>query len=120
MSTINIIRRKTFRGKSIMIILGSGGHTLEILLMLKKLNLNLFTDVYFLHAHNDNTSKIKVGEIIDLKNCNNYKFISVYRSRNVGQSFKSSIFTTIVSLFHSLYILLIIRPNLVKRNFFNF
>ena len=97
-----------------MIILGSGGHTGEILLMLKKLDLKLFSDVYFLHAHNDNTSKIKVGEILDLKDCDNYKFVTVYRSRNVGQSFKSSIFTTIISLFHSLYILLITRPNLVN------
>lgn len=118
MSIINLIRGRLFPGKSIMIILGSGGHTGEILLMLKKLNLKLFSQVYFLHAHNDTSSKAKAFEMLDLKSSNNYTFIQVYRSRNVGQSFKSSIFSTIVSLFHSLLILLKTRPNLVKNNFF--
>lgn len=101
-----------------MIILGSGGHTGEILIMLSKLNFNKFTDVFFVSSHNDKSSENKVKETIKINDFKNTKFHfeKIYRSRNVGQSFKSSIFTTIYSFFQSLGIILKTRPNLVVSN----
>ena len=118
MFSLKIIRQKIFNKKSIMIILGSGGHTGEILIMLSKLNFNKFTDVFFVSSHNDKSSENKVKETIKINDFKNTKFHfeKIYRSRNVGQSFKSSIFTTIYSFFQSLGIILKTRPNLVVSN----
>lgn len=120
MSILNIIRAKIYEGKSIMIILGSGGHTGEILLMLKKLDLDKFNKILFVSSHNDKNSENKAKEILafDKKEHKHIYFFKVYRSRNVGQSYITSIITTIISLLHSFYILLITRPNLVRKILF--
>ena len=104
--------------KSIMIILGSGGHTGEMLLMLKKLDFNKFSSCYFVSSHNDKNSETKTKESIDIESFKNTKFhfIKIYRARNVGQSFLSSIPTTIYSLIQSLFILVKTRPNMVVSN----
>ncbi len=104
--------------KSIMIILGSGGHTGEILLMIKKLDFNKFSDCFFVSSHNDKNSENKTKESIDINNFKNTKFhfIKIYRARNVGQSFISSIPTTIYSLIQSLFVLIKTRPNMVVSN----
>ena len=106
------------RKKSIMIILGSGGHTGEILLMIKNLDFNKFSDCYFVSAHNDKNSENKAKESLDLNKFQNTKFyfLKIYRARNVGQSFKSSIPTTIYALFQSFFILIKYRPNMVVTN----
>jgi beta-1,4-N-acetylglucosaminyltransferase len=118
MFSLKIIRQKIFTNKSIMIILGSGGHTGEILIMLSKLDFNKFTEVFFISAHNDKSSENKVKETIKLDDFKKTKFHfeKIYRSRNVGQSFKSSIFTTIYALFQSLVIIMKTRPSLVVSN----
>ena len=115
---LKILRQKIFSSKSIMIILGSGGHTGEILIMLQKLNFDKFSDVYFVSAHNDKSSENKVKEVIKLSDFKKVKFHfeKIYRSRNVGQSFKTSIFTTIYALIQSLGLILKTRPNLVVSN----
>lgn len=117
MSLLNIFRVKIYEGKSIMIILGSGGHTGEILLILKKLDLYKFNKVFFVSSHNDKNSENKAKEMLalDEKENKHIYFLRVYRSRNVGQSYITSIITTIISLLHSFYILLITRPNLVRK-----
>ena len=104
--------------KSIMIILGSGGHTGEILLMIKKLDFNKFSSCYFVSSHNDKNSENKTKESIDMNNFKNtkFQFIKIYRARNVGQSFISSIPTTIYSLIQSFFILIKTRPNMVVSN----
>ncbi len=120
MTSLNIFRIKFFDKKAIMIVLGSGGHTGELLMMLKKLDLNKFSNIYFISSHNDIRSEGKALEVLNLKNGNmileNVHFMKIYRSRNVGQSFFSSIFTTIYAFFHSVYIILYSRPNLIVTN----
>lgn len=113
---INILRRK-YCGKSIMIVLGSGGHTGELLLMIKKLDLNKFNKIFFVYSHNDTSSANKIKESIDVdKHKEKIEYHTIYRSRNVGQSFKSSIITTIISFLHSIIIICKTRPNLVVTN----
>ena len=104
--------------KSIMIILGSGGHTGEILLMIQKLDFNKFSSCFFLSSHNDKNSDNKAKESIQIKKYKNTKFhfLKIYRARNVGQSFISSIPTTLYALFQSIYILIKYRPNMVVTN----
>jgi len=121
MSCFNLLRSKIIEGKSLMIILGSGGHTGEILIMLKKLELEKFSRIFFVSSHNDKNSENKAKEYLALneKENKNIKFLRVYRSRNVGQSYLTSILTTIISIINSFYLLLITRPNLVKNYLLN-
>ena len=102
--------------KYIMIVLGSGGHTAELLLMLKKLDLNKFERIIFVYSHNDVSSLKKISETLNIttNQQNKITYQRIYRSRNVGQSFFTSIFTTILAIFHSCYIIFFNRPNLVK------
>ena len=116
---LKLIRTYVFKSKkSIMIILGSGGHTGEILLMIQKLDFNKFSSCYFVSSHNDKNSENKAKESIPIDKYKNTKFIflKIYRSRNVGQSFISSIPTTLYALFQSFFILIKYRPNMVVTN----
>lgn len=116
MISINIIRKKN-KNKSIMIVLGSGGHTSELLIMIKRLDLNKFSRIFFVYSHNDSSSGNKIKENIDLdKYKDKIQTIQIYRSRNVGQSFKSSIFTTLISFIHSILIIIKTRPNMIVTN----
>jgi beta-1,4-N-acetylglucosaminyltransferase len=110
---LRYIRKYIFNKKSIMIILGSGGHTGELLIMLSKLNLRKFEKVYFVSSHNDTSSENKAKEVLEVDNQNKFEFLKIYRSRNVGQSYFTSIFTTLFSMLHSVYIMLRKRPNMV-------
>ena len=106
---LKLIRIYLFKSKkSIMIILGSGGHTGEILLMIQKLDFNKFSACYFVSSHNDKNSENKAKESIQINNFPNTKFhfLKIYRARNVGQSFISSVPTTLYALFQSLFILI--------------
>ena len=116
---LKLIRTYAFKSKkSIMIILGSGGHTGEILLMIQKLDFNKFSSCYLVSSHNDKNSENKAKESIPIDKYKNTKFIflKIYRSRNVGQSFISSIPTTLYALFQSFFILIKYRPNMVVTN----
>ncbi len=116
---LKLIRIYLFKSKkSIMIILGSGGHTGEILLMIQKLDFNKFSACYFVSSHNDKNSENKAKESIQIKNFPNTKFhfLKIYRARNVGQSFVSSVPTTLYAIFQSLFILIKYRPNMVVTN----
>ena len=116
---LKLIRIYLFKSKkSIMIILGSGGHTGEILLMIKKLDFNKFSSCYFVSSHNDKNSENKAKESIQMDKYKNTKFyfLKIYRARNVGQSFISSIPTTLYALLQSCFILIKNRPNMVVTN----
>jgi beta-1,4-N-acetylglucosaminyltransferase len=115
MIAIKIVRTKIAgNNKSIMVVLGSGGHTGELLIMLKKLKLNKFSEIFFISAHNDIRSEGKVREVLDTKGCEDkIYFYKIYRARNVGQSFKSSIPTTLYAMLHSVFLMLKTRPNMV-------
>jgi beta-1,4-N-acetylglucosaminyltransferase len=109
---LKYLRLLLFKGKSIMVILGSGGHTGELLIMISKLNLRKFEKVYFVVSHNDTSSENKARETLDI-NDKKVEFLRIYRSRNVGQSYFSSIFTTLWALLHAVYIMLKTRPSMV-------
>lgn len=115
---LKLIRKKLFKNKSLMIIFGSGGHTGELILMLKKLDFSKFSDCYFVSAQSDKNSESKVKENFELnkyKNTN-FHFVKIRRSREIGQNALSSVFTTIIALIHSFFILLQTRPSIVVSN----
>lgn len=76
-----------------LIVLGSGGHTTEMMKILHEINKATYTPRIYVAADSDKNSYNKVIEFEGTSA--DYKFIKIFRSRNVGQSYVSSIFTTI-------------------------
>ena len=100
-----------------MIILGSGGHTAEMLVLLKTLNRKRYQPLLYVHADTDVTSKSRMIKAeTDQNNQKNIQFISIPRSREVKQSYFTSIFTTIYSFFYGIYVFLKYRPQLLIVN----
>ncbi|XP_044003942.1 UDP-N-acetylglucosamine transferase subunit ALG14 homolog [Aphidius gifuensis] len=96
-----------------MIILGSGGHTTEMLRVVKYLNFNNYTPRVYVHADTDQMSENKIS---DIDNNDDVKVLKIPRSREVGQSYLSSISTTIIACLNSAVFLWFEKPNLILCN----
>ncbi|RWS32030.1 UDP-N-acetylglucosamine transferase subunit ALG14-like protein [Leptotrombidium deliense] len=96
-----------------MVVLGSGGHTSEMLQLVKHIDLNAkYKPVVVVIAKEDKLSYRKLLNS-DIKD---KKVLYVSRSRKVGQSYLTSVFTTLVAFFEALYICLRERPKLLLCN----
>jgi beta-1,4-N-acetylglucosaminyltransferase len=101
--------------QSLMIILGSGGHTTEMLSILKSLNLSKFSIIHIVQASSDKTSLPKLySEFPSLPNT--VQTHSFFRSRRVGQSYFSSIFTTLYSFLPAFLLIWRTSPGLILTN----
>lgn len=99
------------------ICIGSGGHTTEMLQLLKNIDFEKYSPRYYILASSDTTSRNKIKELEESKqNPNDYHLISIPRSREVHQSYITSIFTTIISIIYSIPYVLKIRPDLILCN----
>ncbi|EGV60866.1 Alg14-domain-containing protein [Yamadazyma tenuis ATCC 10573] len=84
-------------GSNIMIFLGSGGHTGEMMSILSKVNLTQLNRIWVVSS-NDSTSILKCKEYEDtLKTNTAPSFISLLRARDVGEPLLSSLKSTIRS-----------------------
>ena len=108
-----------------MVILGSGGHTSEMLFAIRKIDLNAYAHIAFVSARTDKWSPVKLNDtflkergIKDFTSSDSRKlsFPKIYRSREVKQSYFTSIFTTLIATAHSLWILLRIQPDMIISN----
>ncbi|KZV55332.1 hypothetical protein F511_44162 [Dorcoceras hygrometricum] len=104
-----------------MIVLGSGGHTAEMINLLAVLQMDRFNPRYYVAAATDNMSlqKARVLES-SLRDKDEFvgtsHFMQIYRSREVGQSFITSIGTTLIALTHALWLMFRIRPQVILCN----
>ncbi|XP_078155646.1 UDP-N-acetylglucosamine transferase subunit alg14-like isoform X2 [Carex rostrata] len=108
-----------------LIVLGSGGHTAEMLSIVNVLRKDKFAPRSYVAALTDNMSlqKAQVYEESLLNSESNIEikrggaqFMQIYRSREVGQSYVTSIGTTIVAIMHALWIVLKLRPQVILCN----
>jgi len=97
-----------------LIFLGSGGHTAEMLTIIKELNLHNYTPRYYLISNNDPISEEKL-RVLESNN-DEYFVKTISRSRNVNQSFFTSIFTTSYSCVQLIPILFMIKPEIILCN----
>ncbi|XP_011007510.1 PREDICTED: UDP-N-acetylglucosamine transferase subunit ALG14 homolog isoform X1 [Populus euphratica] len=114
---------KSPKSLSTLIVLGSGGHTAE---MINVLNVLLQTDRFcprfYVAAATDNMSLQKAHLLEEnVFNLNGGKggstqFLQIYRSREVGQSYITSVGTTFLALVHALWLMIRIRPQVVLCN----
>ncbi|KAJ4776716.1 UDP-N-acetylglucosamine transferase subunit ALG14 [Rhynchospora pubera] len=105
-----------------MIVLGSGGHTAEMLSIVNVLQKDKYAPRSYVAALTDNMSlqKAQVYEESLQNHENNVdkkrggaQFMQIYRSREVGQSYITSIGTTIVAIIHAMWIVLKLRPQVI-------
>uniref|UniRef100_A0AC34RI54 UDP-N-acetylglucosamine transferase subunit ALG14 n=1 Tax=Panagrolaimus sp. JU765 TaxID=591449 RepID=A0AC34RI54_9BILA len=103
-------------------VLGSGGHTTEMISLVKQLNPNLFMPRQYIVAETDSLSANKVVEMEKQfqpkvnHNSNSYEITLIPRSRKVGQSYLTSIFTTLWAIFISIKIVWQSKPDMVLCN----
>jgi len=106
------------------IVLGSGGHTAEMLNLVAVLNKDRFCPRWYIAAATDNMSlaRAKVAEESGMGQAEGSmlqgsKYMQIYRSREVGQSYLTSIGTTLVAMVHALWLIFKIRPDVFERSF---
>uniref|UniRef100_A0A182NKY3 UDP-N-acetylglucosamine transferase subunit ALG14 n=1 Tax=Anopheles dirus TaxID=7168 RepID=A0A182NKY3_9DIPT len=103
-----------------MIVLGSGGHTAEMLRIVERLDGGRYSPRQYVVASTDKTSVVKVLESEILRQPDpekqTYEIITIPRSRDVHQSYVSSAVTTVLALLHCVPIVLKARPELILTN----
>ena len=109
------MRFKKDQSVSTMVYWGSGGHTTEMIHLLNNLSCSKYQPMYFVQSHSDTTSadKISCAKLQCARHANSK---TVYRSREVKQSWFSTVFTTLYSTIECLILILKIRPQLILCN----
>ncbi|KAE9042347.1 hypothetical protein PR003_g13674 [Phytophthora rubi] len=98
----------------VMAVLGSGGHTTELLKLMKRLKREVYTPITFVVAETDKTSQAKTE--LDWNPTETDSFAVIPRSREVGQSWSSTVWTTLRSFQSCLGLVYNRRPHLVLCN----
>ncbi|XP_077244906.1 uncharacterized protein LOC143884927 [Tasmannia lanceolata] len=107
-----------------LIILGSGGHTAEMLNLIAVLQKDRFTPRFYVAAATDNMSLQKAQMLEEHLICQAGSekmikaayFMKIYRSREVGQSYLTSVGTTLIAMVHALWLTFKIRPEVIVCN----
>ncbi|GAA0152615.1 transferase [Lithospermum erythrorhizon] len=106
-----------------LIVLGSGGHTAEMINVLQVLQMDRFKPRYYIAAATDNMSlqKARVFEnsLLEkggLEKVGTAQYMQIYRSREVGQSYLTSIGTTFFAIAHALWLMIKIQPEVILCN----
>ncbi|XP_048131657.1 LOW QUALITY PROTEIN: UDP-N-acetylglucosamine transferase subunit ALG14-like [Rhodamnia argentea] len=118
-----LLHGKSQRSYSTLIVLGSGGHTAEMLNLLSVLEKDRFAPRFYIAAATDNMSLQKARLMEDspsdaagVKVGKTAKYLQIYRSREVGQSYVTSVWTTLVATSHALYLMIQLRPEVILCN----
>eukprot|EP01134_Creolimax_fragrantissima_P001568 CFRG1568T1 len=103
---------------STLIVLGSGGHTAEMVRLLQTLSLDNYTPRTYVLAETDTMSE---GKILELERASGsltgkYCFRRIPRSREVGQSYTSSVISTIRSQLYCIPLIMKAKPELILGN----
>lgn len=100
-----------------LIFLGSGGHTGEMMKIVSKLNFEKHSPRFYVIAATDSLSSKKVEQVEpSTGNLRNYHIHHIPRSREVGQSWISTIYSTLYSLLFSFSCIYKTKPDLILCN----
>lgn len=99
----------------VMVVLGSGGHTMEMLQMLRGLDDVRYAPRHYVVAATDAMSRGKAEEA-ERGRSGGFAVHTVPRSREVGQSYVSSVFTTMRALLASVVLFARVRPHALLCN----
>lgn len=95
-----------------LIVLGSGGHTTEMLTIVKRLQPERYTPRVYVIAGSDTTSEPRIDE----GDRRDWEIVRIFRSRSVQQSYATSVFTTVWSILMTIPMLYRVRPQLILCN----
>ncbi|XP_022179806.1 UDP-N-acetylglucosamine transferase subunit ALG14 homolog [Myzus persicae] len=96
-----------------LIVIGSGGHTAEMLRLMNNMNKLKFMPRLYLLADSDTTSRNRVeNDEIGL----DWSIATIPRSRHVNQSYLTSIFSTVYAIFITVPVVVSFKPDLVLCN----
>lgn len=115
-SAVHIRRRKPAKT---LIVLGSGGHTAEMMMLVRQLNKENYSPRSYILASTDATSESKILDFEEpntSKKTTDYGIFRIKRSRHVGQSYLTSVFTTIWSILQCVPTVYRVQPDLVLCN----
>lgn len=116
---------------SLLLFFGSGGHTTEMLSIVKNLSIANYSPVHLVLGHSDKTSQGKIldsqNNLLLLKedystssnmpgNKHSVYWHTIHRSREVKQSIITTFFSTIVSLLQSILLIFRLRPQVLLCN----
>lgn len=97
--------------------IGSGGHTTELLRVSRSLNANKYHPRLYITASNDTGSEIKIHELEkEVQGPKKYSISKIPRSRNVNQSFKSAVISTLYALYRTVPIIYRFKPKVILCN----
>ncbi|KMT05961.1 hypothetical protein BVRB_7g164500 [Beta vulgaris subsp. vulgaris] len=103
-----------------LIVLGSGGHTAEMINLLLVLKKDRFIPRFYVAAATDNMSLQKAQTFecssSNEKGMETAQYLQIYRSREVGQSYITSVWTTLIAIAHALWLMIKIRPQVILCN----
>ena len=101
-----------------LVVLGSGGHTSEMLHMVRQLDTAAwYRPIHYVVAATDHTSVQRLEAIMQIQQQQQPFIIhTIPRSREVGQSYASSLVTTLYALLHSILLTIRLRPELLLTN----
>ncbi|KAI7732905.1 hypothetical protein M8C21_023236 [Ambrosia artemisiifolia] len=116
-------RNASQKSLSTLVVLGSGGHTAEMINLLSVLQKDRFAPRFYIAAATDNMSLQKARVFEDAsddktspKGTDSTQFMQIFRSREVGQSYITSVGTTLYALAHALWLMVKIRPQVILCN----
>lgn len=96
-----------------LVVIGSGGHTAEMLRLMNSMNKLKFMPRLYLLADTDTTSRNRVEND---ENGLDWSIATIPRSRHVNQSYLTSIFSTIYAIFTTVPTVISFKPDLVLCN----
>lgn len=96
------------------ICIGSGGHTTELLGIIGTLNISKYNPRLYILADNDRSSEVKIHDTERAQKT--YRLVRIPRSRNVQQSYQSSVVTTLQATTYTVPIIYNYKPNIIFCN----
>jgi hypothetical protein len=101
-----------------MVVLGSGGHTTEMLAVLEAVPRAHYAPLLFVRAATDAGSEARARSMETARgNQHVSSHFAIPRSREVGQSYVTSVWSTLRALAHSVHVVWQYKPELVSERF---
>lgn len=94
--------------------IGSGGHTTELLRLVKNLNSDKYQPRLYVLADNDVSSEVKIHKMENASG--HYTLSRIPRSRNVKQSYFSSVGSTLLATLHTVPVVYRFKPDVLFCN----
>lgn len=108
------LRDKQNAKASVLAVLGSGGHTTELLSLMEKLG-DHYQPRYYVMAKSDHMSEEKVDRVENTCGTK-YEIFKIPRSREVKQSWITTVISTLYSTLHSFPLVFRLQPEIILCN----